>query len=195
MIHTANIANLTHIRLGHTFRGKVKAVAGGEIAVLQPRNVQNGKLIEEPVVVSSNQIPNLDKHRLNPGDLLLSNKGTKFASFVYEGNPGKAVASSSFFVLVPQTDKIDPHYLHWYMSQEPALKDLAMLGSKTTIATLSKKGLERLNVRIPDLVAQQQIKEVVKQVEEEQDLLEQLIRTRQEYRDAYCWELMNNDHS
>lgn len=190
MSHSVNISLVTSIRLGNTFRGKIEGSVYGKLAVIQPKNIANKVLKEEPVYVDEEQITSLDRHLLQSGDILLSNKGLKFASILYEGMPGLAIASSSFFVLSPNKNMILPEYLLWYLNQKSTLDNLLKLVSGSTIPSLSKTAFERFTLPLPELEVQKRIVEMVQAVKAERIELENLIEKRQEYQDAYCWELI-----
>jgi restriction endonuclease S subunit len=192
MSYTEEISELVRIRLGNTFRGKIEGNEGGEVAVMQPRNLEGGKLKEGVTFISSSKISSLERHLLSPGDVLLSNKGTKFASFIYDGFPSKAIASSSFFVLVANEKLILPLYLLWYLNQESTLNDLASLNTGSAIPSLSKKALGGLRMPVPELPVQRKIAEMVHLVEKENQELLKLMTARKEYRDSYAWELITD---
>lgn len=190
MLHSVNIKLVTSIRLGNTFRGRIEENLYGKLAVIQPKNVVNNILKEKPVYIDESQINLLDRHLLERGDILLSNKGLKFASILFEGEPSLAIASSSFFVLSPNKKVVLPKYLLWYLNQKSALEDLLSLVSGSTIPSLSKTAFERFTLPLPELRVQERIVEMIQAVKAERIELENLINKRQEYQDAYCWELI-----
>ncbi|CAD5248168.1 MULTISPECIES: restriction endonuclease subunit S [unclassified Imperialibacter] len=183
---------LSEIRTGYTFRGRIASEHGIEdVAVLQPRDIEKGELLAEPTMIDGSQVQSLNNHLLRPGDILLSNKGTKFSSFLIDGDDVKRIASASFFVIKAYPKAISPKYLAWFLSQKPALNYLSANASGVTITSLTKKALEGLPVAVPPVHVQESIVAMADLVKREQRELLELIEKREEYKNAFCWELIN----
>jgi restriction endonuclease S subunit len=95
------------------------------------------------------------KHLLRPGDVLFSAKGTKnFAAVFAKGYP-PAVASTSFFVLRLGQQQVLPDYLAWYLNNANAQKILKGAAMGTSIVSISKVVLQKLEIPIPPLDVQE----------------------------------------
>lgn len=178
------------MRLGISFRGKISGEEEDGIAVVLPKNVNEGRVLEPIARLHEQEVVNWQRHLLRLGDVLLSNKGDKFSTFRYVDEPERVVASSSFFVLRPDPAQILPAYLEWCLAQPEVEKQLQALTTTSTIPTLSKRSLEALELKVPALKTQQKIVEMLTLVEEERQQLLHLVEVRQAFRDAYCWELI-----
>jgi Type I restriction modification DNA specificity domain len=89
------------------------------------------------------------RHLLSPGDVLFSAKGTRnFAAVFTEGNP-PAVASTSFFVIRLLQAQVLPGYLAWYLNHANTQKKLKSSAMGTSIVSISKTVLEKLEIPIP----------------------------------------------
>ncbi|HBF19155.1 MAG TPA: hypothetical protein DDW81_03600 [Cryomorphaceae bacterium] len=178
-----------NIRTGYTFRGRKNISDSREIAVIQPTDVDSGELKDTISYIAKDQVSPLEKHLLKSGDVLLSNKGLNFTTHLYKGKQA-AVATSSFFILSPEPDKLRSEYLYWYLQQPATIKILQSMMSGSTVLSLSKSSLENLEVPLPPLAVQDKIIQMNYWVEEESKELKNLITKRREYRDAYNWELI-----
>lgn len=185
------LGQLASLRTGYTFRGKaVEPFEEGKVAVLQPKDIAEGRLGTSLAGVTEYEINHLPTHRLEPGDILIANKGVKFNTFLYTGSPANAVATSALFVITAHAGKILPAYLNWYLNQLPAKDYLAANASGSTIPSITKSVLTRMEVHVPPMVIQEQIVEFIEAAEKEQELLKSLIKKREAFNRSFIWELI-----
>lgn len=97
------------------------------------------------------------RHILQVGDVLFAAKGSKNFAAVFEDHNRPAVASTSFFVIKPEADKVLPQYLVWLLNS-PAIQ-LSLKGQAigTSIPSISKQVLEYLEVPLPELWVQESV--------------------------------------
>ena len=79
------LGDVADIRTGQTIKGPLQHQQGGDIRVLQPRDISDGKLSDDAVCVLAGTVPNLERHLLKEGDILLPNKGSRFTAFICKG--------------------------------------------------------------------------------------------------------------
>ena len=131
-----------------------KPVSEGEIVYLQARYFdENGLLISElhPDLMADDIS---DKHLLKPGDVLFAAKGNKNFTSVFEDQYPKSVASTSFFVIRLFDSKILPEYFAWYMNSPAIQLFLKSTALGSSIASISKAVLEKLEISVPDIQTQ-----------------------------------------
>lgn len=95
-------------------------------------------------------------HLLIDGDILLAGKGFRIFSWRYNESLGPAVASSIFFVIRPDKDKVDPDYLTTLLNMKKSLAYFEQLSAGTNINSIRKNELGEFP--IPMLPIKQQIK-------------------------------------
>ena len=134
----------------------------GELVYLQSKHFdENGQL-------RANLHPDLpkdtitDKHHLKHGDVLFAAKGTKNFATVFENHNPASVASTSFFVLRPTSNKVLPHFLAWFLNNPSTLSILKGQAMGTSIPSISKHVLENLEISLPSIENQTLIVEVSK---------------------------------
>jgi restriction endonuclease S subunit len=159
-----------------------KTVTEGDMAYLQVKH------FDEYGVLFSSLLPDLNrenlagKHLLKTGDILFSAKGAKnFASCYVEGNI-HAVASTSFFVVRVKenyNNKIIPEYLVWFLNNPITLRLLKDQAIGTSIPSISKTVLEKLEVPIPDLNTQKIILQINQFRDRERELKQQIENLRE----------------
>lgn len=131
-----------------------KPVAEGEIVYLQARYFdENGLLISElhPDLMADDISK---KHLLKPGDVLFAAKGNKNFASVFGDQYPKSVASTSFFVIRLRDSKVLPEYFAWYMNSPAIQLFLKSTALGSSIASISKAVLEKLEISVPDIETQ-----------------------------------------
>ena len=134
-----------------------KPAANGEIVYLQARYFdESGRLISllHPDLKADDVNA---KHILKPGDVLFAAKGTKNFAAVIQDNHLPSVASTSFFVIRLKDKKVLPEYLAWFMNSSGTQQYLKSTALGSSIASISKGVLEKLEVLVPDIQTQHSI--------------------------------------
>jgi hypothetical protein len=186
------LGDIAAIRTGVTFKNSIEELDAGNLHILLPRDIVDGQLRDNPPMIDQRQVNGLDTHLLNPGDILLANKGTKFSVFLYQDSPPRAVATSSFFVISPKPKILIPEFLYWYLNQPLAKAHLQDKSSGSTIPSITKGIVGKL--QIPQLPIRQQkwLVEILSHAERERQLLRQLIERKTALVDNYAWEFIKN---
>ncbi len=125
----------------------------------------------------------IERHLLQPGDVLFAAKGTKNFAACYESDDLPAVASTSFFVVRIQDSyrsKILPRYLTWWLNHPNALTYLKGRARGTSIVSISKSALEELEIYIPDMQTQETILKISALRHHELQLKQQLEALREQ---------------
>ena len=156
-----------------------KPVTEGEIVYLQARHFdENGELVGllHPDLLAE-EIS--EKHLLLAGDVLFSAKGTKNFAAIFESHNPASVASTSFFVLRLLDGSVLPEYLVWYINHPNSQNFLKGEARGTSIPSISKSMLERLEISIPDLNTQKLILKIAKLRNREKKLKQQIETLRE----------------
>ncbi|SEH99443.1 Type I restriction modification DNA specificity domain-containing protein [Paenimyroides aquimaris] len=95
-----------------------------------------------------------EKHLLKDGDVLFAAKGTKNFAAVFENNNEPSVASTSFFVIRPTSNKVLPKFLAWFLNNHSTQTLLKGQAIGTSIPSISKQVLENLEITIPSIETQ-----------------------------------------
>lgn len=114
------------------------------------------------------------KHLLKDGDVLFAAKGTKNFATVFENHNEPSVASTSFFILRIFDDRVVPHYLSWYLNSFAAQSFLKSNAIGTSLPSISKSVLERLEIPIPDINKQLLVLKIIESRTKESALIKQL---------------------
>jgi len=119
------------------------------------------------------------KHLLKDGDVLYAAKGSKNFATVFQNHNEPAVASTSFFVIRPNDEKVLPHYLAWFLNNHTTQTLLKAQAIGTSIPSISKQVLESLEILIPDMETQRTILNI-HELRKKEKLLKQKIEVLRE---------------
>ncbi|MEW6663773.1 MAG: N-6 DNA methylase [Thermodesulfobacteriota bacterium] len=129
------------------------------IPYVRIKDVHRGQATKGSSWLSANAAAFVDaRWKLRTGDVLLSKSGTIGKAGVARNGAVGAIAASGLFVLRPDQDRLDPHFLVAYFKSFECrmwLDDHSHAGA--TIKHLSKSVLEKLPVPLPPLQMQQRI--------------------------------------
>mgnify|MGYP001030781372 CR=1 FL=1 len=174
MTRLADIASVLPV---YPFRKKVEPEEGGDVAVIQVRDVDVGNAglnLLKGAIWLRNDSSKYDRYLLNPGDLLFQSRGSRHPVVVVACGLN-AIAASGLHVIRPIQGRAVPEYLAWWfnhpVSQGKLAKDVAR---GTYIPFISKKDLEGFLVPMPVAEVQMRIVEVDRLRRRERELREGL---------------------
>lgn len=156
-----------------------KPSMNGEVVYIQARHFdESGKLIEtlHPDLLWKDIN---SKHLLQPGDVLFSAKGNKNFAALIEAHHLHAVASTSLFVIRLNNQNILPEYLTWFLNHPDTQQLLKGQSQTTSMASISKKVLDELEISVPDLLTQEKILKINRLRETEKRLKNQMESLRE----------------
>jgi restriction endonuclease S subunit len=152
------LKNICKIRLGHAFRGRVESTLGGELAVVQPRDISGSGALE------TGEIAYVDLSLLKPaqllrsGDILLVGRGRICAAVYRDECAPHCIASGALFVLsVNSSVAVSPDFIAIYLNSHEGRLALSRVGARTTAAFLNRSNLKEVEIPIPDIKTQQSL--------------------------------------
>lgn len=151
----------------------------GEIVYLQAKHFNENGELGETLYPDLNNEGRLDKHLLKNGDVLFAAKGTKNFAAWYESDNLPAVASTSFFVIRLNEEKILPGYLTWFLNHPNTQLLLKGQARGTSMASISKAVLSDLEIPIPAISKQELILNIYKLRNKEKKLKQQIENLRE----------------
>jgi len=128
------------------------------IPFLRIKDVQRGQVNSGSSWLSPDAAASADSRwKLKAGDLLLSKSGTIGKVGVVRNGGVGAIAASGLFVLRPDQDRLDPHFLLAYLNSKDVKAWMDDRARGGTIRHLSIRSLEDLPVPIPPFQIQQRV--------------------------------------
>jgi hypothetical protein len=185
------LSNLADIRVGYSFRTKIKHDPLGSVPVLQIKDITRGRELRP------DQLPRLrwptaePPPCLSPGDIVLPARGDHYSATMLPAGP-PIVASSQLFVLSAHSHALLPEYLCWYLNRPQAQNYFLANRAGSSIPMLNKQSLGALDVQVPPLETQQRILLLQAAWERERALTQQLLINRQKMLDGVFDQLLES---
>lgn len=186
---------LVYSKTGLTLRKSIQLDPDGDIAIIQPRDIDKGIVSDDLMRINSSSVTDPNKYLLQDGEILIANKGVKFAVFLFKNLPEKYIASGSFFVLSVKHELCLPEYLVWFLNQQYAKDYFLTRITSTAIPSLSKSALDSLPVLLPSLKDQQKIVDMSILIRKEQDALTKMAIKMDEFLVSYSSEILQQLHA
>jgi restriction endonuclease S subunit len=158
-----------------------RPTAKGEVVYLQARHYDDGGALQEELYpdIKGDSIP--DKHLLRTDDVLFAAKGTKNFAAVFKNQNTPSVASTSFFVIRLTDLSVLPEYLVWFLNQTGTQNLLKGQAIGTSIPSISKKVMEKLEIPIPNIEDQKAILQIALLRNKEKELKQKIEILREKH--------------
>jgi restriction endonuclease S subunit len=148
-------------KLGKIFLSPlVKTSEEGNIKIVKPSSITNGKIIEEKLDTGKSN-KNLEKIFLKKGDIIFQAKGNKFEAILIENEYENLISSQMYFNFSLNKDIVDPIYLCWYLNNRISKQYFNMNSSGAIVKAINRKVLENLEIILPTLEKQKEISQLV----------------------------------
>jgi len=126
-----------------------KPELNGEVYYIQARDIAENHEFSysmSPQLIADGKI---DKHFLQPGDLLIAAKGKDHSAIEYKGSPSPAVASTIFIVVrIKNKGNVLPPFVQWYINLPRVQMSLAGGAQGSVVPVISKADLESLEIPV-----------------------------------------------
>jgi restriction endonuclease S subunit len=116
---------------------------------------------------------------LQDGDILFVSKGFRFFATEFKSDFGRAIASSIFFVLKPDKQKVIPAYLVSILNLPKNLLHFQQSGAGSSIPSIRKIELADFSINLIPLNQQQKIVDLQELYLKDLQLTENLIKQKQ----------------
>jgi hypothetical protein len=179
-VKDVQLKHLAEARLGYPFRGAVKEVPSGRVAVVQIKNVDPEQGVDWHALVRTELTGRKRPDWLRSGDVLFAARGNRNVAVLVDQPPDNAVCAPQFYLLRINSGHVLPEYLAWYLNQAPAQRYFALSAEGTFITSIRRAVLEALPIPVPSMERQHLIARLSDAVARERRLTEQLLRNREQ---------------
>lgn len=126
-----------------------KPELNGEVYYMQARDITENHEFSDSLAPQLIADGKIDKHFLQPGDLLIAAKGKDHYAIEYKGYPSPAVAST-IFIVVRLKDKgnVLPPFVRWFINLPRTQMSLAGGAQGSVVPVISKADLESLEIPV-----------------------------------------------
>lgn len=120
------------------------------------------------------------KHLLRQDDILFVSKGMRFFAFKYDTFIGPAIASSIFYVIKPNINRVLPDFLVCILNHPQSLNYFNGASAGSSIPSIRKNELLDFEIELPSLDEQQKLMDLYYCHKEQMHLLNQLKNKKQD---------------
>lgn len=185
------LSQLAVIAPGHPIRDAVRDVPGGDVAVVQIKNVDADTGVDWPAVARTKLTGRREPDWLKQGDILFSARGNRNVAVCVQEPPPKAVCSPHFFLIrARDCNATIPEFLAWQMNLPPAQRYFEQSATGSYITSIRRQALEHLPLKIPSVDKQRLLVKLASAAQREKYLLEKLIENRRQELDLVAQELL-----
>ncbi len=186
------LKDIAQVSSGVTFRSRVEVSKDSDLRVIQMKDLGDDNLVhlKETIQVDRPTNPKPDQFA-KLGDILFRSRGqTNTAALLKEAAKNTIVAAPLFRVR-PDTTKIMPEFLLWWINQPSSQSYLASISEGTMLKMVSKQGLQDLAVNLPALERQRKIADFFSLSMQERQLLEEIKQRRAIYTQGILMQMVS----
>jgi len=169
--------SIAEIRMGVTLRGRdaTRAVESGSCCLVRISDVsQDGTWVNADFARIEPAERIREELFLRPGDVLFPNRGTRTTAIAYRLAEPRVIVGAQFFMLRPDSSRVLPEYLAWFLRTEESARHFEGLRKGTYVQIIQRSDLAELTMPLPSLEVQQKIVEVAALAVEERLVAERL---------------------
>jgi restriction endonuclease S subunit len=179
-----NLKTLAILMAGHPLRGSIDDTPGGEVTVVQMKDVDPEGGIRKDRFYLINLTGRKKPDYLHQGDILFVGRGYRIFAVLVDEDLTQTVASPHFFILrIKPENPIRPDYLVWYINHTRAQRYFSKHVAGTALPHINRQALEDLPVILPPLQVQERIVNAHRCRLKEKVLLETLIEKKKHFLD------------
>ena len=179
---------IAKIQSGYINRGKIYPHEDGTCFLLQAKDVDGDQLSyrTDAMIRFKPRLSGKDWF-LKSGDNLFMARGAKNYSVLMDDLPDSVLAAACFFIVRIFNDKIKPEFLNWYLNQPPVENYLSRFSARGVHMPVVRRAVvENIDIPLPPLKIQEQISEINKLMQKEQDLYRKLAEERKNLTSEIC---------
>lgn len=193
-VNLQKLGDISSISSGYPFRGRIEETEDSGYFAVQMKDISAHGVINWSGCVETELEGKKDPQWLMPGDILLAARGNRnYAVLITDAMSGiQAVASPQFYVItLNNTAGVMPEFLVWLLNQQPCQRYFDLNAEGTLTKSLRRSFVECAEVAIPSREKQEQIIHLARNVSQQRQLSEQLIRNGEQMLNAVAGDLMN----
>jgi restriction endonuclease S subunit len=182
------LKKIAKIQSGYISRGKIESIDDGSHFLLQARDVDGKRLIynADNLIRFSPGLSGKD-WILEPNDVLFMARGARNYSILINEIPDNVLAAACFFIVRVTNSMVQPHYLFWYLNQEPVENYFRQhSGRGVHMPVVRRDVLENLDIPVPPVKVQAGIAKLDGLLRKEMELLHKLAENRKNLITAAC---------
>lgn len=162
----------------------------GNVAILQMRDIDSEAGVNWAQALRISPPGKRKPDYLLPGDVIFTSRGARNLAVAVMDVPDQAICAPNLFVIrMAQKGVCLPEYLAWFINQRPAQDYFLRSATGTNILNIRREVIEQLKVFVPSLHQQEIITKFDAAARLERELLQELIKNRNDQMEALALSL------
>lgn len=172
------LSDLADITPGLPFRSRIENEAEGAFVVVQARDLKSDGRIDVEAAARVKRLPSPQRGFLEPGDVVMQPRGTRFSVGQFETAALPAVAAAPLFILRPDRSRVVPEFLVAVLMAPATQAILRQSAVGTYVPQIPRQAIESLAFELPDLPSQMRLVDLARLARREGELMDRLRDTR-----------------
>lgn len=168
------LSDLADITPGLPFRSRIENETQGAFVVVQPRDLKGDGQIDVAGATRVRRLPPPQRGFLEPGDVVMQPRGTRFSVGQFETTDLPAVAAAPLFILRPDRARVVPEFLVAVLMSPASQTILRQSAVGTYVPQIPRQAIESLEFELPDLSSQMRLVELARLARREIELMDRL---------------------
>ena len=144
------------------------------------------------LIISLDEIRKPERFCVEPGDVLITCRGTQFKVAVVPGKISRGIITANLIAIRPRPEQLSPVYLAAYLRSKDGERELlARRTSQTAQIVLSLSSVEELRVPLPPLSVQEKIARAIETLDEEYRLNQVAVELDRKIRSQIIMDLLD----
>lgn len=152
----------------------------GNVYYVQARHFDHQHQFNKNVKPDLKADGKIERHFLQPGDVLVAAKGNDHFAVEYKGIIKPAVASSMFIVIKPKSNSVLPSFITWFINQKKTQNVLADVSKGTALPSITNSDLGNIEIPVPTIEKQKLILQIYDLYLKENEILNQIHSLREQ---------------
>lgn len=145
-------------------------------------------------VISLDRIRRPERFYVEPGDVLITCRGTQFKVAVVPEKISCGIITANLIAIRPKPDQLSSVYLAAYLKSKDGERELlSRRTSQTTQIVLNLSNVEELRIPLPELSVQEKIARAVKTLDEEYRLNQEAVVLNRKIRSQIIMDLLDQN--
>ena len=169
-----NLKDIATVSSGVTFRSRIEASKDGSVRIIQMKDLGDDNFVHLEDSIRTDRPKPKPNQLAKRGDIIFRSRGQTNTAALLQEDAENTIVSAPLFRVRPDTKKIMPEFLLWWINQPSSQSYLASRSKGTMVKMVSKQSLEDLEVDLPSLEKQRKIAELFSLSMREQQILEEI---------------------
>lgn len=170
---------------GYQFRDRIEPSAGGNVAVLQVKDLKDGGEVRREDLALIRIEKDIEPYSVKPGDVLFLSRGQRLFATALADPPHNMIVPNYFYILRPRAVVL-AGYLAWFINSPKAQTQLRLVHTGSHMPMVSKSDFLQLEIDLPPLGMQRTIVALDELSRREQRLSDELLSKKRNLIEQVC---------